>query len=151
MTPNHEGTVTLTHEGRAVPLRFTWEVIHQLQQERGLDDWMEDVSQAVDRLDMTAMAKLIALTAGVGIDEARRLCVPVIPAKQALLAAWTAGMTGNVPSETDDAEKNLPQPTLWALLSKLRFGQASVGATSGGSPRTPPASSAAPTASTSQA
>lgn len=137
MTPNHLGTVTLTHEGRAVPLRFTWEVIHQLQQERGLDDWMEDVSAAVDRLDMNAMAKLMALTAGVPLDEARRLCVPVIPAKQALLAAWTAGMTGNVPAE-DEAEKTMPQPTLWALLSKLRFGQASAGATSGTSPPTPP-------------
>lgn len=150
-TPNHEGTVLLAHNGRAVPLRFTWAVIHTLQQERGLDDWMADVSSAIDRLDMDAMAKLMALVAGVSRAEAEALCVPVIPAKNALLKAWTVGMTGNLPADEADAEKNLPQPTLWALLSKLRSGLASAGATSGGSPRTPPAPSAGPMPSTSPA
>lgn len=149
-TPNHEGTVTLTHQGRAVPLRFTWAVLHHLQQAHGLDEWMTPVSEALDRLDMTAMARLMALVADVSEEEARALCVPVMPAKAALLQAWTVGMTGNVP-EDPDAEKNLPQPTLWALLSKLRFGPGLAGATSGGSPRTPPASSAGPTPSTSPA
>jgi hypothetical protein len=133
-TPNHEGTVTLTHQGRAVPLRFSWAVIHTLQQERGLDDWMADVSAAIDRLDMDAMAKLMALVAGVSRPEAESLCVPVLPAKDALLKAWTAGMTGNVP--VDDAEKTLPQPTSWGPLSKLLSALVSAGASSGHSPRT---------------
>lgn len=145
--PNHEGTVTLTHEGRAVPLRFTWAVIHQLQQDHGLDGWMEAVASAVDNLDMQAMARLMGLVANVPEEEARALCVPVLPAKAALTQAWTVGMTGNGPAE-DDAEKTTPQLTLWGLLSKLRFGQASAGASSGTSPPTPPGSSAAPMAST---
>ncbi len=138
-TPNHEGTVLLAHNGRAVPLRFTFAVIHRLQQERGLDDWMTDVSAAIDRLDMDAMAKLMALVAGVSREEAEHLCVPVLPAKDALLKAWTAGMTGNVPA--DDAEKTMPQPTLWGPLSRLLSGLASAGASSGPSPRTPSAPS----------
>jgi hypothetical protein len=151
MTPNHVVTVTLHHAGRAVPLRFTWAVIHHLQQHHGLDDWMSDIAAALDNLDMAAMARLMALVADVSEDEARALCVPVMPAKAALMAAWTVGMTGNLPVDEADAEKTLPQPTLWALLSKLRFGQASVGATFGNSPRTPPEPSAGPIPSTSQA
>lgn len=139
-TPNHEGTVTLTHGGRAVPLRFTWAVIHGLQQERGLDDWMADVSAAIDRLDMDAMAKLMALVAGVSRAEAEALCVPVLPAKEALLRAWSAGMTGNVP-QADDAEKAMPQLTSWGPLSKLLSALVSAGASSGPSRPTQPAQS----------
>jgi len=148
-TPNHVGTVTLQHAGRAVPLRFTWAVIHHLQQEHGLDGWMEAVALALDNLDMAAMARLMALVADVPEDEARSLCVPVLPAKAALTQAWTVGMTGNVPAEESDAEKLMPQTTLWGLLSKLHFGRASAGASSGPSPRTPQGSSAEPMASTS--
>lgn len=140
-TPNHLGTVTLQHAGRAVPLRFTWAVIHQLQQDHGLDGWMDAVASALDNLDMDAMARLMALVAGVPEEEARTLCVPVLPAKAALTQAWTVGMTGNVPSE-DDAGKTMPHLTLWGLLSKLGLGQASAGASSGPSPPTPPVSSA---------
>lgn len=146
-TPNHLGTVALTHEGRTVPLRFTWGVIHQLQQDHGLDGWMDAVAMALDNLDMAAMARLMALVAGVPEEEARALCVPVLPAKAALTQAWTVGMTGNVPSE-DDAGKTMPHLTLWGLLSRLRFGQASAGASSGPSHPTPPASSAEPMPST---
>ena len=136
--PNHHGTVTLTHQGRAVPLRFSWGVIHQLQQTHGLEGWMDAVAQALDSLDINAMADLMALVAEVPTEEARALCVPVLPAKTALTQAWTVGMTGNAPAD-DEAEKILPQLTLWGLLSKLRFGQASDGATSGTSHRTQPA------------
>jgi hypothetical protein len=146
-TPNHFGTVTLDHDGRAVPLRFTWGVIHGLQQEHGIEGWMESVAQALDNLDMEAMAKLMARVADVGEEEARALCVPVLPAKAALTQAWTVGMTGNLPAD-DDAEKLMPQPILWGLLSKLRFGQVSAGANSGPSPRTPQSSSAGPMAVT---
>jgi len=146
-TPNHEGTVTLTHAGRTVPLRFTWAVIHHLQQEHGLDGWMDAVASALDNLDMEAMARLMALVASVGEEEARALCVPVIPAKAALTQAWTVGMTGNAPAD-DDAEKLMPQMTLWGLLSKLRFGQASAGASSGPLPPMPQDSSAEPMEST---
>ena len=145
--PNHHGTVTLTHYGRAVPLRFTWGVFRQLQLDHGLAGWLEDIASAVDNLDVEAMARLMALVANVPEEEARDLCVPILPAKAALIQAWTAGMNGNVPAE-DDAEKTMPQLTLWGLLSKLRFGQASAGASSGISPPTPPVSSAAPMAST---
>lgn len=147
-TPNHFGTVSLDHNGRAVPLRFTWAVIHQLQQQHGLDGWMQAVADALDNLDMEAMAALMALVANVAEAEARELCVPVIPAKQKLTEAWTVGMTGNLPAE-DDAEKLMPQMTLWGLLSKLRFGQASAGATSGTSPPMPQSASSGPMASTS--
>jgi hypothetical protein len=147
MTPNHEGTVYLQHAGEAVPLRFTWAVIHGLQQEHGLESWMDAVASALDNLDMDAMARLMTRVAGVSEDRARELCVPVLPAKKALTQAWTVGMTGNVPAD-DDAEKLMPQMTLWGLLSKLRFGQASAGANSGPSPLTPQGSSAEPMAST---
>ena len=146
-TPNHLGTVSLSHGGQAVPLRFTWGVIHQLQQEHGLDGWMDAVALALDNLDMAAMARLMALVAGVDEERARELCVPVLPAKAALTAAWTVGMTGNVPAE-DEPGKMMPHLTLWGLLSKLPFGRASAGATSGTSPPTPQGSSAAPMAST---
>ena len=136
--PNHRGIVTLNHYGRAVPLRFSWHVFDHLQKTHGLEAWMDDLARAIDSLDINAMADLMALVAKVPIEQARDLCVPVLPAKTALMQAWTAGMNGNMPAD-DEAEKILPQLTLWGLLSKLRFGQASDGATSGTSHRTQPA------------
>lgn len=137
--PNHVGTVYLQYAGQAVPLRFSWAVIHQLQTDHGLDGWMDGVAAALDNLDMSAMAGLMGLVAGVDEARARELCVPVLPAKAALTNAWTVAMTGNVPAEDSDAEKLMPQMTLLGLLSKLRFGRASAGATSGTSPPTQPA------------
>ena len=148
-TPNHEGTVLLRHGERDVPLRFTFAVFHGMQQEHGLDGWMQEVARGLDDLDLAAMARLMQLTTGVTEAEARELCVPVLPAKQALLKAWQAGMTGNVPEgDDDDAGKTMPQPTLWAMLSKLRFGQGFSGGTSGASPRTPSEPSSGRTMST---
>lgn len=150
-TPNHLGIVQFAHGGRTVPLSFSYAVIHHLQQAHGLDRWMEVIVSALDDLDVASMADIMALVAGVGEEEARALCVPVLPAKAALTQAWTVGMTGNLPADDDSLEKLTPQMTLWGLLSKLRFGQASPGGDSGHSLHTQSRPSAGPTPSTGQA
>jgi hypothetical protein len=137
-TPNHLGIVYLQHAGKAVPLGFSWEAFHHLQQEHGLDGWIDSVAEAIDRMDMVGMLQLMVLVANVSEEEAKKLCVPILPAKAALTQAWVAGTNGNIPSGDSDMGKLLPQATLLGMLSKLRFGLASPGAISGNSPRTQP-------------
>jgi hypothetical protein len=140
-TPNHLGIVYLQHAGKAVPLRFSFEAFHYLQQEHGLQSWKNSVADAIDNLDISAMAKIMALVADVTEEEAQQLCVPLLPARDALIKAWVAGTNGNVPDGDIDAEKMAPQmiqTTLLDRLSLLLSGLGSPGATSGNSPRTQP-------------
>ncbi|HPE48698.1 MAG TPA: hypothetical protein PLR76_09880 [Hyphomonas sp.] len=125
MTPNHEGGVAF---GGAT-LRFDWQAIHTLQQEHGLDGWMDFVSSAVDQSEITALCRLMEIAARVDTEKARLLCFPLIPAREALASAWRAAWTGN--TEAPPEGKDQPQTILSALLSMVRFGQESAGASSG--------------------
>lgn len=125
MTPNHEGGVAF---GGAV-LRFDWQAIHTLQQEHGLDGWMDFVATGIDQSEITALSRLMELAAKVEPEPARALCFPLIPAREALAKAWRVAWTGNV--GVPDEGKDQPQKMLSALLSMVRSGQASAGASSG--------------------
>lgn len=125
MTPNHEGGVAF---GGAT-LRFDWQAIHTLQQEHGLDGWTEFVGTGIDQSDIAALCRLMELAAKVGPEKAKDLCFPLIPAREALAKAWRAAWTGNF--EVPDEGKDQPQRILSALLSMVRSGQGSAGASSG--------------------
>jgi hypothetical protein len=145
--PNHEGTTFLRHSGKDVPLRFEMRVWAALQQDHGVDGCWDYIARALDNFDAAAMVRMMALFADVDEARAAELCIPLVPARDALKKAWITGVTGGEEHDAA-AEKTRPQLTLSELLSKLPFGLGSAGATSGGSPRTPSASSAAPTLTT---
>ena len=129
-TPNHDGLVSLEHDGETISLAVTWSVISQLQKTYGLEEWDAFVRTGLEQADINALAEFMALCAGVDIERGRALCVPLYPARAALIDAWQVGMTGNIPPD-DDAGKPMALMMSLGRLFTQPFKRESDGPSSG--------------------
>lgn len=100
-TPNHFGVVPFVHPVKGTfDLKLTFQVISEIQQLYGLEEWDERIRSGLEKADIGALAEFMALCAGISAEEAQELCIPMMPARVALLKTWQIGMTGNVKDDS---------------------------------------------------
>lgn len=138
--PDHDGRVTIRHNGKELSIRFDWAAVKAMQTEWG-DDFFAVASRGMDENQIEQLVQVASYGSSLTADEVLDIGLPILAVSKACRAAWQfAWFGGKLPDEVDDAaKKTKPRKTLLGRLLKFRFGRASRGATSGTSSPTQPA------------
>jgi hypothetical protein len=136
----HIDAVPLAHAGRTATIRITWRVLQVLQRDWG-EGWASRFVSALEREQVDGMAELVALAAGMSVDEVMDWSPPTAITARALWDAYA--MTKMGAKAEADAEAGNPlkaQSILSRASAVLHSVRAWAGPSSGKAPLTPPAS-----------
>jgi hypothetical protein len=137
----HIDAVPLAHAGRTVTIRFTWRALAVIQREWG-DEWSARMVAAFEGRKVEDLSELIAVTAGMTLDDVNDWSPPLDPSIKALYEGYLITKTGEKPRAAVAGDENPPKAQ--TILSKasavLQYVLGLDGPSSGTKPPTQPAS-----------
>lgn len=86
-------------------LRYDWDAIERLIAELGAD-FDARISKAAQTLDVGVLALVVAIGAGVSVDDVKRASPPITPTFGAVIAALNLAFHGQQEAQPSDGDAN---------------------------------------------